>query len=232
MGELKALICGGRTADSIPEKSLKILKTPSVKGVEILRARCLPDRRIAYILGLGKRDDALGCMRWRNTPLTVAYLWTVGVIALETGMTVVPLKEFYKKEPPIALCPKVSIEADKLKIRAPWTISWHIMIFQTEEHCCFTYIDACIYGIGTDGHHWMFIRINNESRQQSSFDFNRKSLDEVYTILGTMVRHAMHLASQRVAASTTEKLPSSIRFLVSYKKTPPEPGIDTDTEYE
>jgi hypothetical protein len=46
------------------------------------------------------------------------------------------------------------------------------------------------------------------------------------------VRHAMHLASQRVAASTTEKLPSSIRFSVSYKKTPPEPGIDTDTEYE
>lgn len=75
---------------------------------------------------IGNVMDALGCMRWRNTPLTVAYLWTVGgpladimikvlltwVIALETGMTVVPLKELYKKEPPIALCPKVSIEAD------------------------------------------------------------------------------------------------------------------------
>lgn len=46
-------LCTGSSETEIPEKSLKILKTPSVKGVEILRARCLPDRRIAYILGLG-----------------------------------------------------------------------------------------------------------------------------------------------------------------------------------
>jgi hypothetical protein len=47
-----------------------------------------------------------------------------------------------------------------------------------------------------------------------------------------MVRHAMHLASQRVAASTTEKLPSSIQFYDPYKKTPPEVDIDADTEFE
>jgi hypothetical protein len=47
-----------------------------------------------------------------------------------------------------------------------------------------------------------------------------------------MVRHAMHLASQRAATSTTEKLPSSIRFYDPYKKLPPEVDISTDTEFE
>jgi hypothetical protein len=47
-----------------------------------------------------------------------------------------------------------------------------------------------------------------------------------------MVRHALHLASQRVAASTTGKLPSSIRFYDPYKEMPPEMNIDTDTEFE
>ncbi|GIK07105.1 hypothetical protein Aspvir_002760 [Aspergillus viridinutans] len=221
--------------------------------------------------------DALACLRWRNTPLTRAYLWTVegpladaklkvlltSVIALEAGMTVVPREKFYKEEPPIVLRPKVGITVDvqchgrprRLKIRAPWTI-WHgdeedagvsIVIFQTEvgynaeaESCCLAYMgaihrarkaihqDACIYGIATDGQHWIFIRIDNESK--FSIGYNNHALDQVYTILRTMVRHAMHLASQRVAASTTEKLPSSIRFYDPYKKTPPEPDIDTDTD--
>jgi hypothetical protein len=107
----------------------------------------------------------------------MAYLWTVegpladakikvlltSVIALEAGMTVVPREEYYKKEPPIALRPKVGIVADvqyhgkprRLKIRAPWTI-WHgdeedagvsIVIFQTEVgryaeelQCCLAYM--------------------------------------------------------------------------------------------
>ncbi|GIJ89564.1 hypothetical protein Asppvi_008506 [Aspergillus pseudoviridinutans] len=106
--------------------------------------------------------DALACLRWRNTPLTRSYLWTVegpladatmkvlltSAIALEAGMTVVPRKEFHEKEPPIVLRPKVGIMVDvqyygrprRLKIRAPWTI-WHddeedagvnVVIFQTE----------------------------------------------------------------------------------------------------
>ncbi|GFF23941.1 hypothetical protein IFM58399_00477 [Aspergillus lentulus] len=277
-------------------------KAPSTEDVEILRTRRFPYDRIAHIFGLGSCTgaeadriwhsdvteapdflrnviDALACLRWRNTPLTMAYLWTVegpladakikvlltSVIALEAGMTVVPREEFYKKEPPIALRPKVGIVADvqyhgklrRLKIRAPWTI-WHgdeedagvsIVIFQTEVgryaeelQCCLAYMgaihrarksihqDACIYGIATDGQHWMFIRIDNESKY--SFGFNNHALDQVYTFLRTMVRHAMHLASQRVAASTTEKLPSSIRFYDPYKKTPPESDIDTDTDTE
>lgn len=51
-------------------------------------------------------------------------------------------------------------------------------------------------------------------------------------MLRIMVRHAMHLASQRVVALTTEKLPCSIRFYDPYKKTPPEVDIAADMEFE
>ncbi|RHZ46560.1 uncharacterized protein CDV56_101155 [Aspergillus thermomutatus] len=185
-------------------------------------------------------------------------------IALEAGMTVVPFEEFYEKELPIILRPKVGLMVDvqyhgrprRLKIRASYTI-WHgdekdagvsIVIFQTErgyrgtvDGPCLAYMgaihsarkaihqDACIYGIATDGRDWTFIRVDNESKVL--FEYNN-TLDQVYTTLRTMVRHAMHLASQRVAASTTEKLPSSIRFYDPYKKLPPEVNFDTDTEFE
>ncbi|PKX95434.1 uncharacterized protein P174DRAFT_419371 [Aspergillus novofumigatus IBT 16806] len=144
-------------------------KAPSTEDVEILRTRCFPYDRIPMLFGLqfctsAEEDkiwrfdvmetpdflrnviDALVCLRWRNTPLTMAYPWAVegpladakikvlltSVIALEAGMTVVPRKEFYKKEPPIVLRPKVGIAADvqyhgrprRLKVRTPWTI-WH-----------------------------------------------------------------------------------------------------------
>lgn len=106
--------------------------------------------------------------------------------------------------------------------------------------------DACIYGIATDGKHWIFMRIDNKSKvnlfnrlsssqlttqQQVSFGYSGY-LDQAYTNLRTMVCHATHLALKRVAASTTENLPSSIQFYGPYSKLPPDMNIGTDAEFE